>query len=216
MQYASTCYYYKEILMIETSLPSEMMYRNPNPIWAYRKKALRGFFLGLVTHKSLGIRDTPTSRERGSKEKGRPLSLWSPNNDKHETSICSNVTNVVVYFGRKKKFATHDLFLREFDETLSPSRVSISNLAHNEKWISFQATEMYVRKLERRIKNLSPQLATTVFACHHFRLGRWEMPLGRSTSNKKKRMEKIQRNLLSREHSHRSDTYLTWVERERC
>ena len=94
--------YYKEILMIETSLPSEMMYRNPNPIWAYRKKALRGFFLGLVTHKSLGIRDTPTSRERGSMEKGRPLSLSSPNNDKHETSICSNVTNVVVYLGRKK------------------------------------------------------------------------------------------------------------------
>ena len=180
------------------------MYRNPNPIWAYRKKALRGFFLGLVTHKSLGIRDTPTSRERGSKEKGRPLSLSSPNNDKHETSICSNVTNVVVCLGRRKKFATHDLFLREFDETLSPSRVSISNLAHNEKWISFQATEMYVHctyilQLERRIKNLSPQLATTVFACHHFRLGRWEMPLGRSTSNKKKRMEKIQRNLLSRE-----------------
>ena len=79
-----------------------MMYRNPNPIWAYRKKALRGFFLGLVTHKSLGIRDTPTSRERGSKEKGRPLSLSSPNNDKHETSICSNVTNVVVCLGRKK------------------------------------------------------------------------------------------------------------------
>ena len=177
--------------MIETSLPSEMMYRNPNPIWAYRKKALRGFFLGLVTHKSLGIRDTPTSRERGSKEKGRPLSLWSPNNDKHETSICSNVTNVVVYFGRKKKFATHDLFLREFDETLSPSRVSISNITHNEKWISFQVTEMYVRKLERLIKNLSPQLATTVFACHHFRLGRWEMPLGRSTSNKKKEWKKF-------------------------
>ena len=111
-----------------------MMYRNPNPIWAYRKKALRGFFLGLVTHKSLGIRDTPTSRERGSKEKGRPLSLSSPNNDKHETSICSNVTNVVVCLGRKKNSPLTTYFYVNLTRLCLPleSRFPISHITRNE------------------------------------------------------------------------------------